>query len=56
MPDGGIASRPCLGKLELPLRVMVHALVTDALYSRYGETVLALYTYPRPRRSLPRHC
>ena len=31
---------------ELALRVMVHALATDALYSRYGETVLALHTYP----------
>ena len=31
---------------ELALRVMVHALETDALYSRYGETVLALHTYP----------
>ena len=31
---------------ELALRVMVHALVTDALYSRYGETVVALHTYP----------
>ena len=31
---------------ELSLRVMVHALATDALYSRYGETVLALHTYP----------
>ena len=31
---------------ELALRVMVHALATDAIYSRYGETVLALHTYP----------
>ena len=31
---------------ELALRVMVHALATDALYSRYGETILALHTYP----------
>ena len=31
---------------ELALRVMVHTLATDALYSRYGETVLALHTYP----------
>jgi ParB family chromosome partitioning protein len=31
---------------ELALRVMVHALATDALYSRYGETVVALHTYP----------
>lgn len=30
----------------LALRVLVHALATDALYSRYGETVLALHTYP----------
>ena len=31
---------------ELALRVMVHALATDALYSHYGETILALHTYP----------
>jgi ParB family chromosome partitioning protein len=31
---------------ELALRVMVHALATDPFYSRYGETVLALHTYP----------
>jgi ParB family chromosome partitioning protein len=31
---------------ELALRVMVHALATDALYSGYDETVLALHTYP----------
>ena len=31
---------------ELALRVMVHALATDALYSRYGETILALHAYP----------
>ena len=31
---------------ELALRVMVHALAMDALYSRYGETVVALHTYP----------
>jgi ParB family chromosome partitioning protein len=31
---------------ELALRVMVHALATGALYSGYGETVLALHTYP----------
>lgn len=29
----------------------MHALATDAIYSRYGETVLALHTYPLP--SLP---
>lgn len=31
---------------ELALRVMVHTLATDALYSGYGETILALHTYP----------
>jgi ParB family chromosome partitioning protein len=31
---------------ELALQVMVHALATDALHSRYGETILALHTYP----------
>jgi hypothetical protein len=42
---------------ELALRVMVHALATDALYSRYGETVVGLaHLPPCPRRCLPRNC
>jgi ParB family chromosome partitioning protein len=38
---------------ELALRVIVHALAMDALYSRYGETILALHTYPP---ALPAAC
>ena len=39
---------------ELALRVMVHALATDALYSRYGETSRGLaHLPPCARRRLP---
>lgn len=31
---------------ELALRVMLHALTTDAFYSRYGETVASFHSYP----------
>ncbi len=31
---------------ELAVRVLLHALATDAFYSRYGETVACLHTYP----------
>ena len=45
------------GQSELAVRVLLHALATDAFYSRYGETVMALHVYPpRPRFRLPRHC
>jgi len=28
------------------MRVMLHALATDAFYNRFGETVVSLHTYP----------
>ena len=31
---------------ELALRLQLHGLVTDAFYSRYGETVASLHAYP----------
>jgi len=34
------------GQSELAVRVLLHALATDAFYSRHGETVACLYTYP----------
>ena len=34
------------GQSELAVRVLLHALATDAFYSRYGETVMALHVYP----------
>jgi len=34
------------GQSELAVRVLLHALATDAFYSRYGETVACLHTYP----------
>ncbi len=34
------------GQSELAMRVLLHALATDAFYSRYGETIACLHTYP----------
>ncbi len=34
------------GQSELAVRVLLHALATGAFYSRYGETVACLHTYP----------
>ncbi len=34
------------GQSELAVRVLLHALATDAFYSRHGETVACLHTYP----------
>jgi len=34
------------GQSELAVRVLLHAFATDAFYSRHGETVACLHTYP----------
>ena len=34
------------GQSELALRVLLHALATEAFYQRYGDTVMSLHTYP----------
>ncbi len=35
-----------MGHSELAVRVLLHALATDAFYQRHGETVASLHTYP----------
>jgi len=34
------------GQSELAVRVLLHALATDAFYQRYGETVASFHAYP----------
>ena len=34
------------GQSELAVRVLLHALATDAFYQRYGETVASFHSYP----------